>query len=299
MAYTVSISKPESLNRPLGIFFKPEFMQAVQELHGLDAYHLKCYKGTQLVALMPIYEKKLFSYRSLQNPAGSYYQGLELWLEESSPSARKILDGLKITQCIAGYLKDRYKRIKLNLSPSTTDIRGFTWNGLKAIPLYTFVGSVSNPPKPLSDERKKINLAARIGYDLSCGLELDAFIELFKAMNIKKQRNPDFGYPAFKQFLHTLYEQGIMQQYNMKQAGRIVSSNILLKDAEQAYTVFRATDQEALKNGASGLHTAKLLEELFSQGVTELDFCGGNVPDVARFKAALGLELKLFFQIQS
>jgi hypothetical protein len=299
MAYTVVVSKPETPDKPLPIFSKPEFMEAVQELHGLDAYHLKCFKGSQLVALMPIYEKKLFSYRSLQCPAGSYYQGLELWLDENSPSARKTLDGLKITQYIAGYLKDRYKRIKLNLSPNTTDIRGFTWNGLRAIPLYTFTSSASKPPKPLSDERKKITQADRTGYELSCALELDVFIDLFHAMNKKKHRKPDFSYPAFATFLRSLHEHGIMKQYNLKSAGRIVSSNILLRDAEIAYTVFRATDPDALKNGASGLHTMRLLGELYSQGITELDFCGGNVPEVARFKAALGLDLKLFFRIQS
>ncbi len=274
-------------------------MQAVEKLHNLEARQLKVFKGDQLIALLPVYEKKLLGYKGLACPAGSYYQGLNLWLEDSSPAPRKLLDTLQITQTLAEYLKSHYHRIQLNLSPETQDIRGFTWSMLKAKPLYTFVSATEVQLKPLPDERKKINLAVSKGYEFSWELDLDAFFALFKAMNARKQRSLGFTYPGFRLFLEELSQAGIMRQGNLEKNGKIISSNILLKDGNKAYTVFRATDNEALKTGASSLHSLRLLEYAKAEGITDMDFCGGNVKEVARFKAALGLELKPFYQINN
>lgn len=299
MGYSVHISKAETLEKKLNIWSNPQFMQAVGDLHKLEAMHLKVFKGEQPVALLPVYEQNVLGYRVLKSPAASYYQGLNLWLEDNSPPARKLLDTLQIIQSLASFLVDRYRRIKLNLSPETFDIRGFSWKGLKAIPLYTFCAASQTAIKPLPDERKKINLALQQDYRFDSGFELSSFCSLFQAMNEKKHREPGFTLAGFSKFLSTIHALGIMQQYNLILNGKIVSSNILLRDGNKAYTVFRATDPEALKNGASGLHSLKLLEALQHEGISELDFCGANVPEIARFKAALGLDLRIFFRIIS
>ncbi|MCD8479056.1 MAG: hypothetical protein LRZ88_01740 [Candidatus Cloacimonetes bacterium] len=51
-----------------------------------------------------------------------------------------------------------------------------------------------------------------------------------------------------------------------------------------------------MKQGAATYHSAKLIDQLppHCQG---LDYCGANVPEVARFKAALGLKLKAFYSL--
>ncbi|MDY0151030.1 MAG: GNAT family N-acetyltransferase [Candidatus Cloacimonas sp.] len=296
MPYRIEYTPPSEVELPLNLWANPKFMLAVQKLHQLEALHLRCYKGEQLVALLPVYEKRLLSYRMLKSPGGSYYQGLNLWLYEKSLSGRKLLDTLQIIQCIAISLRERYKKVQINLCPGTDDVRGFTWEKLTAKPLYTFVHDFSAPPVPLPDERRKLALAAKQNFHFAEELDTSGFMELFSAMNSRKNRDISFTYVQFEQFIHSLHVQGLLRQYNLYQEDAIVSSNILLMDADKFYTVFRATASEALKNGASSLHTMQLIESL-AGNINSLDFCGANVPEVARFKAALGLKLQVFYQI--
>jgi len=272
-------------------------MQAVAQLHNREAFHLQCFKGKQLVALLPVYERKLLSYRAVVNPSTSYYQGLNLWTADSSLAARKILDNLQAVRQIAAFMHERYKRINFNLTPETYDVRGFSWEKLKAKPLYTFVNDYTEANIALPDEKKRLTKAKQIGYRFAEELRLPEFMKLMRVLNDKKNIEMGISFSALEEFFFKLHSLGILHQYNLYLEDRIVSSNILLNDSNgNAFTVFRATENEALKNGASSLHTLMLIESLGNE-LTELDFCGANVPDVARFKTALGLKLKVFYQI--
>jgi hypothetical protein len=274
-------------------------MTAVAALQSLETYHLKCFKGDELVALLPVYEKNRLGYRKLINPAGSYYQGLNLWLDQSSSAPRKLLDTVQIMQGMAEFIKAKFNRIQINLSPETNDVRGFTWHKLIACPLYTFSCNPANGLVPITDERNHIARAIKQGFVFTEELAVEEFIRLSESMNERKRRHLGYGYIALTKFIMLLQKQGLMRQFNLKQGDKIVSSNLVVQDMDKAYTMFRATSLEALKAGASSLHTLKLIESLKAEGITELDFCGGNVPEVARFKAAMGLTLKVFFQIKS
>lgn len=274
-------------------------MAAVEKLQQVEAKHIICYKGKQMVGLLPVYEKTRLGCKSLKSPLGSYYQGMNIWLDEASSEARKGLDTLQITQSVASFISERYRRVKINLCPQTVDLRGFTWSKLKAIPLYTYVTNTSEQIHPIPDERRKLERAKSVGYHFGEKHSPADFIELVKNMNGRKQRDPGFTYDRFAVYLETLNNAGIIRQFNLYLDSEIVSSNILIMDGAKAYSVFRATKEEALKLGASSLHTVELIKQLNSEGIESLDFCGGNVPDVARFKAAMGLRLQGFFQIQS
>jgi hypothetical protein len=290
---------PEPCGQTLNLWSQPEFMQAVMNLHNSDGFHLQCYKGNQLIAVLPIFEKKLLSYRAVICPSTSYYQAVNLWIEDSSRPARKLLETLQALRQIAAFLRDRYKRIHFNLSPDTYDVRGFTWEKLKAKPLYTFTYNYADALTILPDEKNKLTKAKQQGYRFGEELRLPEFIKLTEAMNGRKKHELGIDYDALESFFVKLHELGILRQYNLYLEDRIVSSNILLKGGDgKAYTVLRATEEAALKNGASSLHTIRLIDSLKDE-LTELDFCGANVPEVARFKAALGLKLKVFFQIHT
>lgn len=215
------------------------------------------------------------------------------------PPNRRLLDALQITGALAKYLKSNYRKMQINLTPEITDVRGFVWNGLKAKPLYTFTHDLAKPLQPLSDERKQLNRAVETGFVFGEEFVPMRYIELMKAMQTRKNHHTDMDYPRLAKHLDQLHEAGLMRQYNLYMGGNIVSANILLhNNTRTAYTISRATDIEALKQGASSWHSKCLIEALAGE-FDYLDFCGANDPDVGRFKAALGLELRLFFQIHT
>ncbi|HNQ43270.1 MAG TPA: hypothetical protein PKI59_02525 [Candidatus Cloacimonadota bacterium] len=282
---------------PDSLWHNPALMQAVADLHGLEAYQLICRKGNEVVAVLPLYEKKFLSYRTLVKPVTTYYQGISFRFEQESPPSRRLLDVLAITTEMAKYLDARYKKIQITLSPENPDVRGFLWNKLQARPLYTFRQDLSEPLAPLRDEREKLKKAAQEGYSLAEEFVPKRFFELQKALDGKKSRSLGVSYKGLSGFIKTLHSAGLLQQFNLYQGNTIVSSNILLHDGgEVAYSILRATDAEALKKGASSYHSMCLIRTM-SKSCKILDFCGANTPDVARFKAALGMKLTVFYQI--
>ncbi|HOH96977.1 MAG TPA: hypothetical protein PL188_01575 [Candidatus Cloacimonadota bacterium] len=279
------------------LWHNPLFMKEVARLHNLAAYQLICRKGQEVVAVLPLYEKSFLSYRTLVKPVSSYYQAICFKFEEESSEARRLLDTLSITSDIARFLDSKYKKLQITLSPENLDTRGFLWNSLNARPLYTFRQVVSEPLNPLRDEREKLKKAEQEGYHFGEEYVPKRFFELQKALDGKKNRALGVSYKGLTGLFNALHQAGLVRQFNLYQGKTIVSSNILLHDGgDVAFSILRATDAEALKKGASSYHSMCLIKAM-SDSCRILDFCGANVPDVARFKAALGMELTAFFQI--
>ncbi|HNX02833.1 MAG TPA: hypothetical protein PLE33_05280 [Candidatus Cloacimonas sp.] len=296
----IELSSPKLIpNRKLNVWSNPVFMQTVADISAFRPWHLICYKGTTIVAVLPLYEKKILGYPILKRSSLSYYQGLNLWLENDSSPARKLLDALQITTAIAKYINRNYKRYRINLTPETYDIRGFLWNKMKVIPFYTFIHNLGETLNPLPDKRRDLVLAEKQNYTFIEELNIEEFINLLKQLKAKKSWNPDCDYQGLAEFIRILYQEKILRQMNLKLDKEIVSSNLILQDGSRVYNIYQATASNALKKGASSWHTVKLIDLLQSEGFQELDFCGSSIPEIARFNSAIGLQLKLFFQIRS
>lgn len=302
--FDLSLREPsrEDLGWPLPLWADPAFMAAVARLHGVEAWHLLCHKGDQLTGLLPLFEKTSFGLRRAVSPVSAYYQGLWFNWEGGRDPNRNLLDELHVSAEVAKFLRGRYKRVSFNLTPRNPDVRGFTWAGLKAEPLYTFIHRLSEPFCLLKDERKKLRLAEGQNYGFSERFDPDSFIGLLKGMYERKQHRFGVSYPALRGWLEELNGKGLLTQFNLTHKQETVSSNIVLKDASDrtAYTIMRGTRADDLKTGASTLHSKLLVEKLAAGGeFDQLDFCGANNPEVARFKAAMGFRLALFFRIRN
>lgn len=284
----------------LPLWVQPGFLQAVSDLHGVEALHLVCRKGEQSVALMPVYERRDLGMRRQICPLSSYYQGVWFFWQDSRQSNRDLLDELKICAEIALFLKKRYLRCHFKLAPHNRDVRGFTWNRLRAIPLYTFVHELSQPLALLADERKNLKEAQAEGYIFTEDFRQDDFIGLMKILHQRKIQSFGLDYSSFGRWIKTLHEQGLLTQFNLLRGSSVISSNLLLGGSadQTCYSIMISTLPEEMKKGASSLHYLKLTEALASR-YAQLDCCGANVPDVARFKAALGLQLRPFYLIRS
>ncbi|MBW6513988.1 MAG: hypothetical protein K0B87_04445 [Candidatus Syntrophosphaera sp.] len=282
------------------LWINPVFLQSVSELQELEALQLLCHKGEQLVAAMPLYERKSMGMRRLIIPMSAYYQGLWFRWEANRDENRNLLDELKISGEIGKFLRGRYKRIHFNLGTHNYDVRGFDWAGFKARPLYTFVQQLSEPFHPLKDERKKLKTAQQEQLTFEEKFSPEEFVEMLKKLYNRKNKRLGVPYPRFLEWMKNLHEQGLLSQFNLMRDKEIVSANLMLGTSgdETAYSIMRCTTAEGLKQGASSLHSQLLVERLGGRHEF-LDFCGANYPEVARFKAALGFRLKLFFQLEA
>ncbi|HNZ07528.1 MAG: GNAT family N-acetyltransferase [Candidatus Cloacimonetes bacterium] len=295
----LEIPDPTRVASPGALWSHPVVMTEAARLQDLEPRLLVARKGQFRAAELPLYERRRLGSVTLQTASGSYYQGLRCWHQQESPAPRRLLDELQISSAIAVWLKDRYRRLLFNLSPENTDVRGFTWNLLKATPLYTFIQDLSLDIHPLRDEREKLRRADERGYSFECRLDVDAFLELSDAMFERKGHHAYTRADKMKDYITSLHQAGLLEQYNVCLDKRVVSANILLSGSDDlAYTVLRASHRDEMRNGVSLWHTSQLLQSLKGR-YQKLDLCGANVPEVARFKAAMGLSLVAFYRISS
>jgi hypothetical protein len=97
--------------------------------------------------------------------------------------------------------------------------------------------------------------------------------------------------------INDLYKAGMIEQYNISKQDVIVSSMLnMLDQGNTVYAWQTATVAEDMKNGASLLLYWNIFNELADK-FEFYDLCGANVNGPSRVKAAMGAELKLFFQI--
>lgn len=299
--YDIVLTSPDvskqSATTPL--WCRAELMHAAGSLHEFEPKLINVHKGEELVAQLPVYEQSVLGFTRLLPTHGSYYQGVHFYHPPDTSPTRNGLDELRISSELALFLKKHYKKFTINLAPSNYDMRGFTWNKVKVMPLYTYVHDFSSELMPLSNERRKLRSAAKEGYTFEERLDASTFIELSKKMYTRKQHHPVSDYGRFEAYVEDLHKVGLLKQYNVCRDGKIVSINILLQaDAHGAYSLFRCSEKVEMDKGVSLWHTHMLVQTLKSR-CQIMDLCGGNVPDIARFKAAMGLQLQQFFRISS
>ena len=297
--YELSLSKcsQAELKDPV-VWIDPRFLEAVAELHQLEARLLLCYKGEKLAAAMPIYERKKLGFRVTVCPMSAYYHGLWFFWEEGREENRNLLDELKIAGSVAQFLKSHYKRFQVNLAPHNLDVRGFTWQGLKALPFYTFIHDLSQPLQPFRVERRKLRSAQDKGYRLVEEFSPEIFSQMIQELYNRKEKNLGVDEAAFQAWMKKLHEIGLLSQLNLMDQREVVSTNLILggENDHHAYAIMQSTQPDHLKAGASVVHT-QLMAERLKDRFSALDFCGANYPEVARFKAAMGMKLKVFFRI--
>lgn len=281
-----------------GFWHNPAFMEAIATLHNVNPLQLQVFKGEELFSILPLYERSKMGIKGIVAPVGAYYQGFSFAYEDNVHPARKLLDTCAVCAETARFLAGRYRKLHMRLNPDNEDVRSFTWNGFKTAPLYTFRMRVVDEIQPLADERKKLRTAQKLGMVLEERFDSEVFIRLQSDLDQRKNHKLGVSYSALQSFLEKLFSVGLLKQFNVVWEDRRVSSNILLHDGGRvAYTLLQATAEDALKKGAATFHSLSLLKCL-PAGSEMLDYCGANVQEVARFKAALGLELKHFYQIR-
>jgi hypothetical protein len=288
----------KSISSTYAYWHNPLFMQAVAEMHKIRALQLQVFKGDELLAILPLYERKKMGIKALVAPSGTYYQGICFAFSPQSHPSRNLIETVSIIEEIADFLASRYIKLTMRLSPENYDVRGFTWKGYKAQVLYTSRWFLDTELKILPDERKKLRQAETEGMELREGFDMEVFLRLQRDLELRKNHSLGISHQRIADFFTKLHELGLLQQFNLHQKAQIVSSNILLTDHQEvAYTINLATAPEAMKRGAATYHSVALAKML-PPHTRILDYCGANVKEVSRFKSALGLELQSFYQIK-
>lgn len=286
------------------IYLQAEFLNLLEKYFKLKANYLVVTNAeTQKIeAVTMTIEKQFLGISSLINPQIIYYQPIEIFSLERKNSNENQLQELGIFKKIAEYYNKYYFKVTKNLAPETEDIRGFLWSGMTAIPFYTYRFELSSYTSDnfFRKQRASLRKAQNLGYLFNQEVSINSFLELVKGTKDRQEWNFNFSDKALTNYLTELLELGFIKQFNIiNQENKIVSTMFCLLDKKNktSYAWLASTDVKELSNGVSTLLFHSICEYL-KNDYNIFDLCGANTDTIARFKASLGAQLKVFYRIQ-
>lgn len=302
MPYQVKLIRTDEFALPqpdISLWCKRQWMEALAELHQIDVNYLICEEAGNIVAYMPIYSKHRLGMKRAYSPVMAYYNPIHFILPNSSRQNRNLLRKHEISTAIAVFLKKAFLKLSINLSPENYDVRGFTWSGFKAVPLYTFIQDLQAKAQLFPEQQRKLNIALKQDFSFDESFDPEPFIKLLYELYEYKEHDFKLSPKRLLDFLTKQHDIGLIRQYNIRSEKNIASADILLCDeTDTTFAILRATTEAARKNGISVLQNVSDARELNTK-YKFLDFCGANISGPARFKAAFGYDLKVFFRIQN
>lgn len=145
--------------------------------------------------------------------------------------------------------------------------------------------------------RNKIKRAEQNGITIQKSDEIHEFLKLYR-MTFEKQgiRLPLQEQSIFTLF-NTFYEKRCCQLYLAKNAcDEPISGNIQVSDGNnESYDWLAGSNPEYLNTGANQLLYWSIFEDLAQKGFKKFDFCGGDVPAVAKHKSEFGGDLTVYY----
>lgn len=272
-------------------------MKPLAFFYGLNPQVLTCFRNDNAVAWLPLYEKKFITLRKAFNPTLVYYSPVVFTLPPLKQANRELLREYEITRCLGESLNKGFKRVWLNLDPSLQDVRGFKDMDLKAVPHYTYVKDLKQSTEFFIGEEAKLRRAEKENYSFEQRFVPDKLLELVYAMYGRKRHIFPNDRSGLLELIKELHSNQLVRQYNVLKEGNIVSAILILTDRDKTcYGMLTATEAQAMQKGASLVLFSRLFSVL-AEEFDRFDLCGANSKGPSRLKAAMGAELKLFFQL--
>ncbi len=286
------------------VFLYPKYLLLIKDLFGIDVKYLVVTNrdNNNLLALTVSYEKKILGIPTIINPSVAYYQPIELFLIQRKYKNENQLQELEIYQRISEYYQKYYFKVEKNLSPETQDIRGFIWSGMTASPLYTYVFDLNSYSSDTFFKRQRASLrkAQNLSYQFSQEEDIKSYLRLVKDTKDRQDWKVKIDENVFPNFLKKLIDLEYVKQFSLiKENGEVASTMFCLLDNNNkiAYAWLQSTAIEDLANGASTLLIHTISQHLKDKYQT-FDLCGANTNTIARFKASMGAQLKVFYRIK-
>lgn len=286
------------------VYLYPDFLSSINKYFKLDVKYLIVTNrsNNNIVAITSSFEKKMLGIPNIINPQIVYYQPIEFFLPQRKYENENQLQIIEINKKIAEYYHKYYFKVCKNLSPTTIDVRGFLWSGMTVTPLYTYVFYLKNynTDNHFKRQRATLRKAEKLPYTFNQQTDISRFLSLLQATKQRQDWNFNIDEKVLEGFLSHLIELGHVQQFNILNANKkIVSTMLCILDKlnKTAYAWLAATDLKELSNGLSTLLIHEISQFLKGDYNT-FDLCGANTDSIARFKASLGADLKVFYRIK-
>lgn len=282
------------------IYSLPDYLDALCTATGGTFRVLVAERGDQINGGIALYEHSGCSLPRLL----LYYNGVVLAHSNDPGSAKHTEAALHTLGALETALTALpYSRIRFKSRWPLHDWRVFQSAGWSLAPRWSYevdLGDIAQAWNRLDkNARRLVRHAQDAGIVLATEGDFDAFYALHLATAERKGAPLYLPQDAYRQFVATLRARKLACLYEARlPEGKVVASQLVLTGPHAvAHTVCAGSSKETLSSGAATFLRWKAFEALAAAGYHGNDLTDAELNPVTRFKAQLGGELKLFFEV--
>jgi hypothetical protein len=283
MWYKVNIESWEDIiqDLKLSIFYRTKFLNTTAKVFeaNVDCYIFKKKEKILAVGAFYVKDKKIITPESFSFTA--------LWF---SPLLSDI-NYINCAEYLINSLKYSYSNITLKLTPEINDIRPFIWANFTIENKYTYIKKDTLPAH--YSIVKNLSKLPQEYYSFIVNPIDDTSLEL----NSKFLRNLGFSKSLINYYRLLILSWdsiGIVKAFNLYKQNKLICSNIVIIDESKIYTILLNNVSGEDKYAHSYLYT-EIIHWCKQNGILEIDFCGANLPSVAKFKSYFNADLVPYF----
>lgn len=234
------------------------------------------------------------------HPLFTPYSGLHFRILKKKRKNKILAEKLAITQELIKFLSDKFQYITFANLYTIKDIRTFVWNDWHIKPLYTYLLKFTDKPAMFQnfyyDLKKRIEKAEKAGLNIIELYDNSQFIKLNKMTYNKQNCKGIADDRILAKFLDLVIAKGLGKMHFVCNDNEVISGqlDILDKKARIVYVLFQVSNPKYFSLGSSSFLYWKLIEK-YSKDFQYLDFCGANIPSIAKFKQGFGGELTCYY----
>jgi hypothetical protein len=280
-------------------FASPAWLQTMAQVAGLtlDAWVVR--KGDEWVAALAV-PRRMFMGRAIAAglPLAAYSPLLAR--PAAGHPASRASEWLAVAGLLAEQLPRAYERLDLLLPLPASDARPWMWNRWQATPRSTYVLALGAELQLADSVRRHLRKCREAGLEAVEEWNVEAFREPFSATQARQGFAVRMSFPDLARAAERLHEAGEAWMVGVREpGGRWVAAQILLgaNRSPTTYMWLAGASDDRLATGASSLLMVGSAEAAQRRGHTAWDLCGADLPGVARFKAELGAELRVYAQV--
>jgi len=262
------------------------------------------YDKDQILGGVALTEKKQMGHYAALNALLSPYPGFLLLPSASTKISDKLSREHDVLIHLIKFLEKHYAQIDLNNAPGLYDVRPFIQRHWQTIPRYTYYLNLANLDalwENFDGSVRRIIKKAQSS-ELHVGVITGHPTEIFTLLEATWGKHRDKN-PIPESLVREIVTSGDLESQRIiigahTPEGKLISVIVCLWDWNRAYYLIAATDPEHLSTGINSLLIWELAGYLSKIPVTQLDFIGGNIPNIARFKETFNPQLINYYRTE-
>jgi hypothetical protein len=288
-----------------GVYCLPEYLEALCEATGATFRIVAAFLNDELVAGVPLYERRTRSGLVVGNRTLLYYNGIVLNL----PARKYHSDETSLTQTVLAALEQElsalgYAHVLLHNDASLTDLRPFLAAGWTPSLSYTYVVRLEDLDAQWErvdqNLRRLIRRCEREGVIYREDDDFDALFRLHLETHRRKGAPLYLPEAAFARYFRRLHAAGLARLGHAVLGERVIASQLMLTGSgKTSHTVCAGADEEYLRLGASAFLRWQGFVSLAGAGYAANDLTDAALNPVTRFKSQFGGELTPTWSIAS